>query len=77
MIDQSMLSEDVAALAVAAPGLPEGTVGWTAASAKRASKSLVGKIAVASVEVFDQVQWGFAPSGDAFSAVTPAERACD
>ena len=66
MIDESMFSRGVAQLAVAAPGLPEGVVGWTAESAKRAFRSLVGKIAVTSVVVFDRVQWGFEPAAESF-----------
>jgi hypothetical protein len=66
MIDESMFSRTVTDLAVAAPGLPEGTLGWTRESAKRAIRSLVGKIVVSGVSVFDRVQWGFAPAPEFF-----------
>jgi len=68
MIDESMFSGPVADLAVAAAGLPEGTVGWTSESAKRALRSLVGKIAVSGVTVFDRVQWGFALASEFFQS---------
>ena len=59
-----MFSKEIAQLGVAAPGLPEGAVGWTAQSAIRVFQSLPGKLAVGSVSVFDRVQWGFAPADD-------------
>ena len=59
-----MFSEEIAQLGVAAPGLPDGAVGWTAQSALKVFQSLPGKVAVGSVYVFDRVQWGFGPSDD-------------
>ena len=62
----------------AAPGLPEGTLGWTRDSAKRALRSLVGKIVVSGVTVFDRVQWGFAPAPEFFQCFpVPNERATE
>jgi hypothetical protein len=51
---------DVADLAAAAPGLPEGEVGWTAESARRAFQALQSsRVAVVDIEVYDRVVWGF------------------
>jgi hypothetical protein len=61
-----MLPAEIAQLGVAAPGLPEGAVGWTAQSALKLFRSLPGKLAIGGVSVFDRVQWGFAPSDDAW-----------
>jgi hypothetical protein len=59
-----MLPPEIAQLGVAAPGLPDGVVGWTVQSAAKLFQSLPGKVAVGSVQVFDRVQWGFAPAED-------------
>lgn len=61
-----MFSKEVADLAVEVPGLGDGTVGWTAESAKRAIRSLEGKVAIARIDVFDRVQWGFAPAPESW-----------
>ena len=59
-----MLPPEIAHLGVAAPGLPDDLVGWTAQSASRLFQALPGKTAIGRVLVFDRVQWGFEPSGD-------------
>lgn len=59
-----MFPPQIANLAVAAPGLPEDAVGWTARSAITAIQSLPNKVTIAAIEVFDRVQWGFVLSDD-------------
>lgn len=62
------LPADVADLSAAAPGLPEGTVGWTAESARRAFQaSRSSRVAVLDIEVYDRVVWGFAPAGESWT----------
>jgi hypothetical protein len=59
------LPANVASLAVAAPGLPEGSMGWTAESVRRAIDVLHGgKIALVGIDVYDRVVWGFAPADE-------------
>jgi hypothetical protein len=61
------LPADAADLSVAAPGLPEGTVGWTAESARRAFQALrSSRVAVVDIGVYDRVVWGFAPAGESW-----------
>jgi hypothetical protein len=63
-----LLDRDIRELGVAAPGLPEGTVAWTAESARRLLDSLrTSKIAIADIEVYDRVVWGFAPAGESWA----------
>ncbi len=63
----SILPFDVASLAVAAPGLPNGVDAWTRASLQRVFKALRGSvIAIVAVEVYDQVQWGFEPAPESW-----------
>jgi hypothetical protein len=62
------LPADVAALAAAAPGLPEGTSGWTGESARHAFRTLQSsRVAVVDIEVYDRVVWGFAPAGESWT----------
>ena len=61
------LTRDILQLAVAAPGLPDGVVGWTAESARQALRSLRGtKVAVLAIDVYDRVVWGFAPGNESW-----------
>ena len=63
-----ILPTDIVDLAAAAPGLPEGMLGWTAESARRALQALrFSRVAVADIEVYDRVVWGFAPAGESWS----------
>jgi hypothetical protein len=62
------LPADVAAFAAAAPGLPEGTVGWTGESARRAFHALQSsRVAIVDIEVYDRLVWGFAPAGESWT----------
>ena len=73
------LPREIADFAVAAPGLPEGTLGWTAESARQAFHALrPGKIAVIGIEVYDRVVWGFALAEDSWTCNPwPGELASD
>ena len=67
MTNATLLPREIIDLAVAAPGLPEGTLGWTAESARQAFYALrVGKVAVTEIEVYDRVVWGFARAEDSW-----------
>ncbi|MBY0495664.1 MAG: hypothetical protein K2Y23_15760 [Cyanobacteria bacterium] len=73
-----MLAPGIAQLAVAAPGLPDGVVGWTAQSSFELFQSLPGKVAIGQVQAFDRVQWGFVASEDSWSPFRrPNESATD
>jgi len=70
---------DVASLAVAAPGLPPATNGWTRESAFRALDALRGsKVAVVNIDVYDKVLWGFASAEESWECdPTPNELASE
>jgi len=66
----SIFPPDIATLAVAAEGLPDGVSGWTRESLRLALDALRGtKIAVLEIGVYDRVILGFAPS----NTFVPAE----
>jgi hypothetical protein len=78
-MSQPFLTPEIVDLAVAAPGLPEGIVGWTLESLRRAIDALrSSKIAIVDLEVYDRVVWGFAPSGESWNCQRlPNESASD
>ena len=64
----SFLPRKIVDLAVAAPAMPEGKLGWTPAAVDRACDALgSSKIAIVGIEVYDRVQWGFAPAAEGWS----------
>jgi hypothetical protein len=69
MTHGQFLAADIADLAAAALGLPEGTVGWTADSPRRAFQALrSSRVAAVDIEVYDdRVVWGFAPAGESWT----------
>jgi hypothetical protein len=79
MTNENLLSREIMDFAVAAHGLPEGTLGWTAESARQAFYALRGsKVAVIKIEVYDRVVWGFARSEDSWTCNPfPRELASD
>ena len=79
MKHQRFSPANVADLAAAATGLPEGTFGWTAESARRAFQALQSsRVAVIDIEVYDRVVWGFAPAAESWTCHrTSSEFAAD
>ena len=73
-----MVWQEIARRGVAAPGLPDGAVGWIRETALQLLQSLPGKLAIFSIDVFDRVPGGFAASGDAWTSFRMAnESAAD
>lgn len=62
---EQVVAHDVRQLAVAAPGLPAGVVGWARDSALRAVDSLYAtKVAIVTVAVFESTVLGFLPADE-------------
>src|SRR5687768_10266805 len=79
MTNRPFLPREIVDLAVAVPGLPEGTLAWTAESARQAFHALRGgTVAVIEIEVYDRVAWGFAQAEDSWTCnPLPGEPASD